>query len=93
LFVCFWQIYLVSFCPTCTPGSHTAQFKGANGQAYYMNKRTGKVQAERPPNFTEQRVEEINFVSITLADGTELTTTTDENGVRRYLDFETQVCV
>ena len=56
-----------------------------------MNKRTGQVQDSKPPNFRENRVEEQNFSSVTLADGTELTTFVDESGQHMYMDWDAQV--
>jgi hypothetical protein len=55
-----------------------------------MNKRTGVTQRKRPDNYNEKRVEMRNFEYLTLQDGTEITTTFDENGQRLYMDWDEQ---
>lgn len=56
-----------------------------------MNKRTGVTQRKRPDNYNEERVEMRNFEYLTLQDGTEITTTFDEDGQRLYMDWDEQV--
>lgn len=71
----------------------TAQFKDpATNHIGYMNKRTGVIQHTQPDNFNEERVELWHFQYLTLSNGTELTTMTDDNGHRLYLDWDQQVC-
>ncbi len=56
-----------------------------------MNKRTGKIQDKKPANYNEERIEERSFESITLASGSEVTTYLTDDGVRMYMDWESQV--
>jgi hypothetical protein len=57
----------------------------------YLNKRTGHLQATKPDNYQEERVEMTSFDYLTLADGTEITTYTTDEGERMYMDWDSQV--
>lgn len=62
-----------------------------NNTKYYLNKRSGSIQKERPENFHEERVEEQSFEYLTLDDGMELTTTVNAaTGKRMYMDWDSQ---
>ncbi|EGD80969.1 Kifc3 protein [Salpingoeca rosetta] len=61
-----------------------------DGNVYYLNKRTGATQVERPHNFHEERVEIRSFEYVTLDDGSEVTTYVDDNGQRMYMDWDRQ---
>lgn len=62
-----------------------------NNQKYYLNKRSGSIQKEKPANFHEERVEEQSFEYLTLDDGMELTTTVNAaTGKRMYMDWDSQ---
>jgi len=60
------------------------------GNEYYLNKRTGQSQKDKPENFNAERVEEQSFEYVTLDDGMELTTTIGADGVRMYMDWDSQ---
>jgi len=60
------------------------------GVVLYLNKRTGDVTKQKPPNFNPERVEEQLFEYIVLDDGTELTTTVSDTGQRMYMDWDEQ---
>ncbi|EDQ84165.1 uncharacterized protein MONBRDRAFT_13076, partial [Monosiga brevicollis MX1] len=60
----------------------------AKGREVYMNKRTGRIQHQRPENFNEQRIEERVFEYVTLAEGLEVTTYVEEDGRRYYMDWD-----
>lgn len=59
-------------------------------KVFYLNKRTGATQDEKPSNFNESRKEERSFECITLDNGAELTTYVDDVGVRQYMDWDSQ---
>eukprot|EP00049_Salpingoeca_infusionum_P018096 m.355764 g.355764 ORF g.355764 m.355764 type:complete len:870 (+) comp17333_c0_seq1:119-2728(+) len=61
------------------------------GEAVYLNKRTGVTQYEKPANYNEERVEIQSFDYLTLPDGTVLTTYyDDQNSQLLYMDWDTQ---
>eukprot|EP00041_Stephanoeca_diplocostata_P032194 m.1024900 g.1024900 ORF g.1024900 m.1024900 type:complete len:928 (+) comp24101_c0_seq4:175-2958(+) len=59
------------------------------GDMIYLNKRTGEQQRAKPKSFKNQRVEPLEFEYVTLADGTEISIHHDEDGTRKYMDWDT----